>query len=581
MILQALNDYYLRKQASSDPKDRLPAFGLVEKEIPFILEIDTNGRLHNITDTRELQGKKKVAQRFLVTQPVKRTAGVASNLLWDTAEYVLGIDTKGKPERAAEQHATFRKRLKDLPEKAKANRGLQVTERYLDSIDMAALQAHSCWSEIMETNPVVSLRVVGDVELVCQHPDILYAPVDVPEGGEHKGLCLITGEQATIERIHPSVKGVWGAQSSGANIVSFNAEAFNSYGKLQGANAPLGSSVVFNYTTAINHLLDRNSRQRVQIGDTSTVFWADKEHQLENLVPDLFGESPKDDPDRGTEALKALYDATRTGKFAIGSPDDLFHILGLAPNAARISIRFWETATAKEIATRIEQHFQDLNIVRKPHEPEHMSLFRLLSGIAAQGKADNIPPNLGGDMARAIMEGLPYPNTLMNLAVQRCRAEQEVTYYRAAAIKAWLNRTIRRKNLNTTQPETEYTPMLDLTNTNSGYRLGRLFAALEKTQEDASPGLNATIRDRYYGAASSTPAAVFSTLLRLKNHHVGKLHPGQAVNRERLFGEIIGGLNEIPSHLPLPDQARFALGYYHQRQAFFTKPDKPTNDQPQ
>jgi len=579
MILQALNDYYLRKQASPDPKDRLPEFGFEEKEIPFIIELSKDGRLVNISDTREYLGKKQVAKRFLVAQSVKRASNIAANFLWDTAEYALGVDTKGKPDRVGLQHAAFRSKVKGLPASVQSDEGLVALNLFLDSMDLTALERHPIWAEIKETNPNISFRLHGDVELITQRPGLRVAPQSTE--GAVQGWCMVTNQESEIERLHASIKGVWGAQSSGANIVSFNAEAFNSYGKEQGANAPLSSAIAFSYTTAINHLLDRGSRQRVQVGDTSTVFWADKQHQLENLVPDLFGEAPKDDPDRGTEALKALYEATRTGKFAVGAPDDLFHVLGLAPNAARISIRFWETATAKDIASRIQQHFEDLRIVHKPHEPEHMSLFRLLSGIAAQGKADNIPPNLGGDMARAIVEGLPYPNTLMNLAVQRCRAEQEVTYYRAAAIKAWLNRTIRRKNLNTTEPETEYTPMLDLTNTNSGYRLGRLFAALEKTQEDASPGLNATIRDRYYGAASSTPAAVFSTLLRLKNHHIGKLHAGQAVNRERLFGEIMGGLSKIPSHLPLPDQARFALGYYHQRQAFFTKSDKPTTEQPQ
>ena len=114
--------------------------------------------------------------------------------------------------------------------------------------------------------------------------------------------------------------------------------------------------------------------------------------------------------------------------------------------------------------------------------------------------------------------------------------------------------------------------MLDLTNMNTAYRLGRLFASLEKAQEEANARINATIRDRYYGAASSTPVAVFPTLLRLKNHHVAKLeNKGRATNFEKLFGEIIDGIKSFPAHLSLADQGRFALGYYHQRQAFFTK----------
>jgi len=204
--------------------------------------------------------------------------------------------------------------------------------------------------------------------------------------------------------------------------------------------------------------------------------------------------------------------------------------------------------------------------VRGRNDSEHPSLFRLLTACAVQNKADNVPPNLGGDIMRAILAGTPYPASWLNAAVQRCRAEQSVTYLRAAAIKACLNRGLRRRN------EKELLPMLDIENQNAGYRLGRLFAALERVQEEASPGLNATIRERYFGAASSTPVAVFTTLLRLKNHHLAKLsNRGRAVNFEKLIGEIVGGINEFPSHLALPDQGRFALGYYHQRQAFFTK----------
>lgn len=576
MILQRLNEYYDRKQASPNAADHLPAFGLEEKTIPFIIELDANGTLVNIADTQEFVGKKKVAQRFLVPMGVKKTSGIAANLLWDTAEYVLGVDTKGKPDRVHEQHAAFIKRIKELPGQYQADAGIKALLRFLGDLDLNTLESLPSWEEIKTTNPLISFRLNGDAQLICQRLGLTATEEENKSTPSTNGICLVTGDETPIERLHPSIKGVWGAQTSGANIVSFNADAFRSYGKGQGDNAAVGKKAAFSYTTALNHLLASGSRQRVQVGDASTVFWAEEEHDLEKLVPDLFGEPPKDAPDRGTEAMKALHQAARTGKFTKGSANDKFHVLGLAPNAARISIRFWETASAHDITKRIEQHFEDINVARSKNDPEHLSLFRILTGIAAQGKADNIPPNLGGDIMRAIIEALPYPTTLLNLAVQRCRAEQDVRYARAAAIKACLNRTIRRNNQNTNEPETPYTPMLDPTNTNNAYRLGRLFAALEKTQEDASPGLNATIRDRFYGAASSTPAAVFSTLLRLKNHHIGKLHPGQAVNREKLIGEIMNGLDRFPGHLPLPEQARFALGYYHQRQAFFTKTEKST-----
>ncbi|MEW6446037.1 MAG: type I-C CRISPR-associated protein Cas8c/Csd1 [Pseudomonadota bacterium] len=569
MILQALDAYYRRKQTDPDPSRRLPAFGLEDKEIPFILEINAQGHLIQVADTRSGEGKKKTAQRFLVPQGVKKTSGVAANLLWDTAEYVLGVDTRGKPERVAEQHAAFQARIESLPEAAREDAGIRAVMAFLDWFQPEALNGLPVWDEIMASNPLMTFRLHGDLDLVCQRPAVVAAHAGQNDD-EPDGICLVSGEAASIERLHPAIKGVWGAQTSGANIVSFNLDAFNSYGKAQGANAPVGQAAVFAYTTALNHLLAKESRQRMQVGDTSTVFWAEEPHELETLVVDAFGEPTKDDPDRGVDALKALYSAVQSGKFAQGGTDTRFHVLGLAPNAARISIRFWETATAMELAQRIKRHFDDLSVVHAPHEPDHLSLFRLLTHLAVLNKADNIPPNLGGEVMRAIFEDLPYPAALLNLAVQRCRAEQKPTYARAAAIKAYLNRLARRSSQS---QEKEFLPMLDPDNMSPAYRLGRLFAVLEKIQEEASPGLNATIRDRYYGAASSTPVTVFTTLLRLKNHHLGKLSRGRATQMEKLLGEIMDGLADFPRQLPLPEQGRFALGYYHQRQAFFTKSD--------
>lgn len=571
MILQVLTDYYRRKQAEPDPANRLPAYGFEEKEIPFILEIDGDGRLVQILDTRSGEGKKKIAQRFLMPKAVKKTSGVAANLLWDTAEYVLGVDTRGKPERVAEQHAAFRARIDALPEAVQADAGIAAVCAFLDHIDFDTLAACPAWEEINATNPLLSFRLHGDVELVCQRPAVTILAGEEPDDVATV-TCLVSGEQTAPERLHAAIKGVWGAQSSGANIVSFNLDAFNSYGKAQGANAPVGKAAAFAYTTALNHLLAKGSRQRIQVGDASTVFWAEEPHELEAALPNLFGEPPKDDPDRGADALRALYRAVETGRFAFGSDDTRFYVLGLAPNAARIAVRFWETAPAIELARRIKQHFDDLAVARSPRDPEHLSLFRLLAATAVQGKADNIPPNLGGEVMRAILEGLPYPATLLNAAVQRCRAEQQVSYPRAAAIKAWLNRDVRRQRVSN-PPREEFSPMLDPNNPSAAYRLGRLFATLEKIQEEASPGLNATIRDRYYGAASATPVSVFTTLLRLKNHHLGKLNPGRVTQMEKLIGEIMGGIDDFPRNLNLPDQGRFALGYYHQRQSFFTKSD--------
>ncbi|MBI5780407.1 MAG: type I-C CRISPR-associated protein Cas8c/Csd1 [Rhodocyclales bacterium] len=583
MILQALDAYYRRKQADPDPAKRLPPYGFEEKEIPFILEIAHDGTLVQISDTRSDSGKKKTATRFLVPQAVKKTSGVAANLLWDTAEYVLGVDTRGNPERVAQQHEAFRARIEALPEAVKTDPGVAAVRAFLARLDPDRLDerfaSFPCWEEIKRINPYLSFRLHGDVELVCQRVAVTAVAGDVGEEETQEGVCLVRGEPADLARLHPPIKGLRYAQTSGANIVSFNLGAFNSWGKSQGANAPVGKPAAFAYTTALNHLLAEESRQHVQVGDTAIVFWAEEPHELEERLTDLFGEPVRDDPDRQTEAVRAIYEALQRGKFAVGEDDTRFYVLGLAPNAARIAIRFFESGTAMALAQRIRQHFEDISIVHGPNEPRYLSLFRLLVSLAVQHKADNIPSRLGGELIRAIFEGLPYPYGLLVLAVNRCRAEREVTYPRAALLRAILNRFARCS----LSPTKEIAPMLDPDHPNPGYRLGRLFAVLERIQEEASPKLNATIRERYYGAASSTPAAVFPTLLRLATHHLAKLSEVKARWYERVIGEIMDGFDPSgfpPRILPLADQARFALGYYQQRQAFFTKtakePSEPT-----
>jgi CRISPR-associated protein Csd1 len=567
MILHALYDYYQRKNA--DPDTHMAPPGFEWKEIPFVIEIDTQGNPVQIEDTREGDGKRKRARAFLVPQGGKKTSGVVANLLWDNAEYVLGVDTKGKPERVAEQHQAFIAKVESLPTAAQADTGMQAVSHFLTRTNAKALSRYGVWDEIVETNPNVTFRLRGDIDLVCQRSAVLESIKRKQDAENADGFCLVTGENDEIERLHTAIKGVWGSQTSGANIISFNLDAFNSYGKIQGTNAPVGKRAAFGYTTALNHLLRRDSPQRLQVGDSSVVFWADKPTDFETGVVDIFGEPPRDDPDRNVRAVASLYKAIDLGLLENYEGKAQFFTLGLAPNAARIAIRFWHHGTVAGMAVRIRRHFDDLAVERSPRDPPYLSLFRLLVSVATLGKADNIPPNLGGELMRSILMGLPYPQTLLAAAVRRIRAEHEVTYARAALIKACINRANRY--LNPAMKE-ELKMSLDESNTNSGYRLGRLFAVLEKIQEEANPGINATIRDRYYGAASSNPVTVFSTLLKLKNHHLSKLdNRGRAVNLEKRIGEIMDGIGDFPAQLPLADQGRFAIGYYHQRQDFFKK----------
>lgn len=569
MILNTLYDYYTRK--SSDPDAHMAPPGFEWKEIPFIIEIDAQGKPVQIEDTREGEGKKRRAHSYLVPQGVKKTSGVAANLFWDNAEYVLGVDTKGKPERVAEKHQSFIAMIEGLPQSALTDVGVQALQYFLKCSGVNTLTQFVSWREIVDTNAIVTFRIQGDIDLICQRPAVVEVLKRTRGADNDEGFCLVTGSPAEIERLHTAIKGVRGAQTSGANIVSFNLDAFNSYGKTQGTNAPVGKRAAFAYTTALNHLLRKDSTQRLLVGDASVVFWADKPTELEKSIVDIFGEPTKDDPDRNTRAVASLYKAIDQGLLENDEGKVKFFVLGLAPNAARIAIRFWHHGTVADMATRVRQHFDDLCIVRAPYDPPYLSLFRLLVSVATLGKADNIPPNLSGDVMRSILADLPYPQTLLAAAVRRMRAEREVTYPRAALIKACINRNARYSN---PTEEEELKMSLDESNTNTGYRLGRLFAVLEKIQEEANPGINATICDRYYGAASATPVTVFSTLLKLKNHHLSKLdNRGRAVNLEKRIGEIMEGIADFPSQLPLADQGRFAIGYYHQRQDFFKKHD--------
>lgn len=587
MILQELARLYERRSHDPDPARRLPSPGLEEKEVPFVVELRADGSVVNIRDTRSLDGKKLRGRGFLVPQGVKKTSGVAANLLWDTAEYVLGASSKAKPERLAEQQQAFKQRVLDLHASIQPpDAGLQAVLAFLDAPDLAAQRGTALWDELVLSNPLVSFQLQGDAsELVCQRPEVVRAVLGAGEACDAdagQAMCLIEGQVLPVERLHSSIKGVWGAQSSGANIVSFNLDAFNSYGKQQGGNAPVSTRAAFAYTTALNALLERDSRNRVQVGDSSTVFWADSDDtrfDSEFTLADFFGEPRPDNPDRGREAVKALYQALRHGHLPAAEAKARFFVLGLAPNAARISVRFWLPGLPfSELATRILQHFDDLRLVRRfDSEPEHPSLFRLLSSLALQGKLDNVPPRLAGEWMRAILEGTALPAVLLNAAVMRCKAEQDVSYLRACVLKAWLNRQARAKSLGAGDPQ-HFKEELDMSQNEPAYRLGRLFATLERIQEQAQPGINATIRDRYYGAASTTPVAVFTTLLRLKNAHLKKLAQPQLVFFEKLIGEILEPLQGFPRQLALAEQGQFALGYYHQRQAFYAKRSTDTHD---
>ncbi len=584
MILQALYDYYQRKH------DELPQPGFERKEIPFVIVLDADGNFVDLEDRREPDGRKKRARSLLVPKAEGRSGSKAyekPNLLWDHYGFVLKVPKRDKPEippsekaiiDAEKQHVFFVKRVKQVASDLPEDVGVAAVKKYLERGRFEQVLQHSLWPECEKIKGCnLSFRLVDRSELVCQSVEVTsFVQRSIASTGDtQKGQCLVTGELTDITRLHFPISGVG---QKPAPLAAINSSAYNSYGKDKGFNFPVGVDANFAYTTALNHLLRKGSAQRLQVGDSSTVFWAEKPTDLETAVPDIFGEPPKDDPDRNTEKIKALYQSVHAGRWTDDEENTRFYVLGLfPPNTARIAVRFWQVTTVGELAERIVQHFEDIRITHGGKQPEYLPLFRLLVSTATLGKADNIPPNLAGEFLRAILEGLPYPHTLLSAAVQRSRAEREVTYPRAALIKGCINRATRYSNPDLKE---ELNVSLDPDNTNPGYRLGRLFAVLEKIQEEANPGINATIRDRYYGSASSTPVTAFPTLIKLSKHHLSKLeNRGREVNFERLLGEIIAGIDDFPPHLSLEDQGRFAIGYYHQRQDFFTKREPESETQ--
>jgi len=578
MILQALTDYYRRKAA--DPEATIAPAGVEWKEIPFVLVLTKEGAINNIEDTRAEHNNKRVGKSFLVPQSVKRASNIAANLLWDNAEYALGIDTRGKPERVAQQHTAFRQNLSALLEQLPEDEGLLAVSHFLDDYPLDGLNAQASWAESMttirETNPNISFRLVAAMDLVSGSPavvDLLTHQSRASAAPEEARLCLVSGERTTIARMHAAIKGVKGAQTTGGNIVSFNQTSFTFWGKQQGDNAPVGETAMFEYTTALNHLLRKDSPQRKIIGDTTTVFWAAKADELELAPTLLFGETKPDNPDAYTTAVASLLQTVRNGAYTRSSQPNRFYVLGLAPNAARLAIRNWYVGTVAEMATRIATYFNELELVGK-EKFGYPSLNSLLINLAVQRKYSNIPPKLAGEVLRAVLNGTPYPATLLQAVIRRNKAEQRVNYYRAATLKAYLNRFYAKYTLN----QLPFKMALDPQNPSLGYNLGRLFAVLEKTQQDANPGLNSTIRDRYFGAASTTPVAVFALLIRLNGHHLSKLNKenraGLRVNREKLLGEIAQHFQTFPNHLNLHEQGAFAIGYYHQMQDFYTKKEK-------
>lgn len=569
MILQSLNSYYQRLK--EDPELNMPPPGFGRQKIHFCLVIDKQGTLVQIKDLREVSGRKTIPVELLVPQiGKKRSVEIQPNFTWDNSGYVLGMDDKGKPERSLECFKSFKNLHHNVGDHSE-DEGMKALLNFLDTWNPEKTPEMEKWEEVAGQNLVFQLD--GDRCYIHDRPAVqmAWSRFIAAKRKDFIGQCLVSGETAPIARLHPPIKGVRGAQTSGASIVSFNLDAFESYGKTQNYNAPVSEIVAFRYTTVLNHLLRFDSRQKVQIGDATTVFWTERDSPIEGFMGVILNPT-----DEAADLLNIRFflEAVRDGKMypELGDPDIRFYILGLSPNASRLSIRFWHVSTVGDIAEKIGQHFRDLAIVKQyENNPEFPGMWHLLRQTAVQGKSENIPPLLAGAMMRSILTGAAYPQALLSSIIGRIRADQDINYLRAAIIKACL---VRKSRINRIEKEVKMA--LDKESTNTAYMMGRLFAVLEKAQKDAVPGANTTIKDRYYGSASATPRVVFPQLLRLAQHHIQKAEYGRW--SDKMIEEIMCGIKEFPAHLSLDEQGMFAIGYYHQRQAFFAKPKDEKED---
>lgn len=583
MILQELARYYQRVAESGD--GAIAPEGWINRPVDYFIVLAPGGSCISIATNWWMEGKKRIARGELVPaigkQALKHTnSGKDPNLLWDNAAFTLGLGNKGAL-KASSFDAEIEKWFDGLEDPALSDLKLFLQAMRVEGAAKSLIERFGLVDEFEQRDPILAFQWQPDGPTPIHHRASIRAEYERKRALEDdgvKGNCLMTGAISVPIAINETViKPVWGAQVSGANIVSFNYRSFESYGKREkgGENAPISKQASFAYTTALNHLLA--SKQRIQVGDASTVFWSEKHTDLEDSFADLLGEPSKDDdPARHTKVIEAFLNSPISGVHTEDERGIKFFVLGLAaPAKARLSIRFWQVGTVAEMSARIRQYFDDLEIVRHetlsrflPLQSNRKNSFALLNSLVLDGDPSRIPPNLAGEFMRAILAGLPYPQTLLQAAVRRIRAEQEVTYPRAALIKACLNRQARYSP----SQEKEIAVSLDENNINTAYRLGRLFAVLERIQEEANPGIRATIRNTYWGAASGTPGKVFPLLLNLATKHISKIRrekPGRAANLEKLVGCIIDALQPdlpFPTTLCLNDQGRFVVGFYHQKQ---------------
>ena len=576
MILQALVDCYEALSASG--KIARPGWGPGKTSIA--LELTETGEISQVIFLKEEveKGKKKVLvpKIFDLPAPVKRTVGVVANFLCDNSSYILGFDDKGKPKRSLECFAAC-KALHEKVLDGVESPAAKVVLAFFQNWKPEKAREHPALQDYMnELLAGGNLIFRYDGQFVHEDPAVRQAwqeYYDQSDDGPDM-VCLVTGNTGPVENIHPSIKGVQGAQSSGAALVSFNAPAFCSYGKEQNLNAPTSKYAAFAYTSALNYLI-ASPEYSSRVGDTSVLFWAENGNPEYSSIFNwgIFGGTA---PYNERELRSMIQDLCKgqavTYEETLLDPDMDFYILGLAPNAARLSVRFFLHNHFGSILQNVQAHYDRLEIVKPSFEKfETLPVWKLLSETVNQNSREKEPvPTLAGETLRAILNNTRYPATLLNGVTIRIRAERKITWGRAAILKAYY-----LQNTHPDVPKEVLTVSLNPESKNPYYTLGRLFSVLEAVQSAANPGINATIKDRYFNSASATPSIVFPTLLNLSEKHRKKLPVGQRIYYEKQIMELLAVLGEsFPARLSLPQQGTFQLGYYHQTQERYQKKEE-------
>jgi CRISPR-associated protein Csd1 len=591
VIIQSLYQRYAH--LAQDPSSGISPPHYSVARVSYVLVIDEQGKVCNVVDVREEKGRKKLPLQMVVPEQGGRQSNIKPFFLCDKAEYLLGYcadpskesDAVRKFESSRELHVSFLRDSDSLEAKAIISFFSNWNREFFESDPlMRTLSANLAQSN----DNVLVFQLKGTSILIHETEDIRNFWAKRNEVNIDSDVvlsqCLITGErQVPIARIHSNaIKGVIGSNTSGASIVSFNCESFVSYGKKQSYNAPVSQQAAFGYTTALNHMLASPKHTMRNIGEMTVVFWSDPVQSAVNVYEDFFKgffvDEAVEKEDMGvTEQVKGTVDRIRKGMKLtpdmLDTQDVPFYVLGLSPNNARLSVRFYWQGEFGSMMDRIMEHVEEMAIEKPNYEHQsHPSLFHVLGETVRKGKdsKDKIPPSLAGDWFRAIIQGTMYPYSMFQAIIQRIRVDGNMNSTRVSVIKAYLMRYARIYRLPLLKEA--LTVSLNKDTTDTAYRLGRLFSVLERAQQDAAGGvgkLNATIKDRYFSSASATPSAVFPLLMRLAQHHMSKAEFGNF--RDRDIQEILDGVEEFPKHMDLTQQGLFVLGYYHQKQYSFTK----------